>query len=280
MQNYQDLLALTKNERETILKTETERGIAIVSERTVLQKHAAKILVAMTNAKEIGSGDLRKEAKRITGHDIRETFQGVYKLVTVFSAVVASTIPMTEEEYDKAESSKLEIIAPALADDADDDLKAKIPDLVEMVKAGKTAKEIREALGGEKKEPKAVREMRERAEKAEAESGETKEMLRSMFENGTVVPVGFLATDIGKADPLVNSKQFRARLKSDLETAINTGDETAVDAMKDYFATVFDLACRALGENSMEILAAMGSRTAKAAAGQVIETPALEAAAA
>lgn len=282
MQTYANLLALTKGERETELKTASDRAIAVKSETAELQKDVSKVLVAMTKSGEITDGDLAKTGKSITGEDIRRTFQNIYPLVKVFTAIVEERIAMTEAQFDKGESSKLALLGPLCEPDANEATKAKLAECVEALTGEKppTAKELREMIGGEKKEPKAVKEQRERAEKAEKETAETKEMLKSVFENGTIVPVGFMATDIGKDDPLVNSKQFKDRIKADMVLACDTQNGDAVEAMLDTFGQMFMVACAALDTDPLDFVAEYTAGKAKRAAGKVVDTPALEAAAA
>jgi hypothetical protein len=280
MKTYQTLLSLSKEERETELKTSTARAIAMTAESAELQKDVAKMLVAMTKSGEITDGDLAKTGKAITGEDIRRTFQNVYPLVKVFTAIVEERIAMTEAQFDKGESSKLALLGPLCEPDADEEAKAKLADCVAALTGEKppTAKELREKIGGEKKEPKAVKEQRERAEKAESEAADTKKMLESVFENGTIVPVGFMATDITRDEALATSRQFKDRIKADIMKALDNGDADTLEIIKEVFGKVFLVACSGLGEDPLDFIAETGAANATPAKGEVIETPALAAA--
>ena len=249
MKKYAELLAASKDERETMMKTAVERGIVILSERTVLQKDVAKTLVAMTNSGECESGGMRKHAMKITGHDIRETLQNVYELVAVFTALEKGEIELTEEEFDKLDTSKLALLSPFLTKP---ELKEKLGEAVEAAKTG-TAKDIRNL------KPKADKAADKAAEKPK----------------GTEIPVGFMATDIASDAPLVSSGQFKARIKADLQRAMDSDGEEIIDDMKDFFGKAFLTACNILGEDPLDWLADILADKAKPAAGQTVETPAL-----
>lgn len=254
MKTYATLTALSKDERETTMKTAVERGIAIASERTILQKEVAKTLVAMTESGEIEEGKLRKHAMKITGHDIRETLQNVYELVNVFQAVIKGAIALTEEEFDKLDASKLALLSPFMSKP---ELKEKLGEAVEAAKTG-TAKDIR-----------ALKPKVEKSDDKPDEKPET-----------TSIPVGFAATDIGPKDALIKSAQFKARIKSDLITALENEDTETIESIMEGFGKVFLVACQGLGVDPLDFIADTQAAKARPANGEVVEAPALEAAAA
>ena len=276
MKTYATLLSLSKEERETELKTASARAIAMKSESAELQKDVAKLLVSMTKSGEITDGDLAKTGKAITGEDIRRTFQNIYPLVKVFTAIVEERIAMTEAQFDKGESSKLALLGPLCEPDADEETKAKLAECVAALTGENppTAKELRELIGGEKKEPKAVKEMRERAEKAEAEV----ERMKSSSPETASIPVGFAATDIGPRDALIKSAQFKARIKSDIITALENEDTETLESILNGFGKVFLVACQGLGVDPLDFIADTQAANAKPANAEVVETPALAAA--
>jgi hypothetical protein len=254
MQTYANLLALSKDERETELKTTAARGVVLLSEKTILQKVAAKTLCAMKSAGEI-TGNMNTHAVKITGHDIRLTLQNVYELVSIFTAIQAGEIELTEEDFDTLDASKLALLNPFLTKP---ELKDKLGEAVKAAKNG-TAKDIR-AL-----KPKKDKDG-EKAEKPESET--------------TRIPVGFAATDIGPTDPLVNSAQFKARIKADMIGACDTANGEAIETMLETFGRMFLIACSALGEDPLDFVAAHTAANAKPAEGKVVDAPALETAAA
>lgn len=251
MKQYAELFAASKDERETELKNSIDRSITLADSKTVLQKLVAKLLVAMTNAGEIGTGDMRRQAQKITGHDIRETLQNVYELVNVFAAIEKGEIELTEEDFDKLDTSKLALLSPFLAKP---ELKEKLGEAVEKAKTG-TAKDIREL-------------------KPKADKGDKKP--EADKPKGTEIPIGFVATDITATDPLVNSKQFKARIKSDFQRAMDSAGDETIDDMKDYFGKAFVTACQILGEDPLDFLAELAGNAAKPAAGHAVEAPAIE----
>lgn len=237
MKTYESLKALTTKQRANDLITCCETSVS-------RQKQVAKCLVAMVAAGDCKAREMSKYADKLTGMDIRREMQNVYELVRVFEAVIDGSIKITEEQFDSLDGAKLALLSPFLRKE---ELKAKLPEAVEAAKNG-TAKDIRD--------------LKPKAEKAKPESETPK---------GPEIPVGFLATDITDTDALVTSKQFKARIKSDMTRAMDTRDETAMDAMKAYFGTMFELCCRALGEHAVDAMEAYVGNTAKAAAGKVIE---------
>ena len=214
MKQYAELFAASKDERETELKNSIDRSITLADSKTVLQKLVAKLLVAMTNAGEIGSGDMRKQAQKITGHDIRETLQNVYELVNVFAAIEKGEIELTEEDFDKLDTSKLALLSPFLTKP---DLKEKLGEAVEKAKIG-TAKDIRE--------------LKPKSDKGDKKTEDEK-------PKGTEIPIGFVATDITATDPLVKSAQFKARLRTDFARAIETEDDESLMAMVSLFGKAY-----------------------------------------
>jgi hypothetical protein len=250
MKNYAEMFAASKEERETELKNSTDRSITLAESKTVLQKLVAKLLVAMTNAGEIGSGDMRKQAQKITGHDIRETLQNVYELVNVFAAIEKGEIELTEEDFDNLDTSKLALLSPFLTKP---ELKEKLGEAVEKAKTG-TAKDIREL-------------------KPKADKGDSKPAEKP---TGTEIPIGFLATDIGKDDPLVKSAQFKARLRADFARAIETEDDQSLMAMVSLFGKAYAAACEATGCDPLDFLAELASAAATPAAGRTVDAPAIE----
>jgi len=247
--NYDTLVASTKEARDSELKTAFNRAVVLKDESKVVQKQAAKILVAMIAAGDCQGGEIRKHAISLLAVDIRETCQDVYGLVNVFQAVVDGTIEITEKEYDELDQSKLALLSPFLTKA---ELKDKLEDAVKAAKTG-TAKDIRGLKPkADKKEPEA--------EKPQA----------------TEIPVGFVATDIAPGEALVKSRQFRARLMADFKQAIETTDETTLSEMLSLFGKAYYSACEALGDDPLDFIAEIAARNAAPAEATVVETPVAE----
>ncbi len=241
MQNYVTLLALTSDERSLELKTSYTSVATLNTSKGELQKLAAKLLVSMAGAGDCKKGDYRKHAMKITGADIREEMQDIYGLIAVFDAVLADEIEITEEEFDSMESSKLALLSPFLSKD---ELKPFMDKATEAAKTG-TAKDIR-AL-----KPKPKKEKDEEPEAA--------------------IPFGFIATDIGSDDPLVNSAQFKARMQADFAKAAASESDDALITMMNVFGRMLVSASAAMGCCPKEFLDELASEVAKPAAGGVVE---------
>lgn len=255
MKTYLTLTKLTSDERNAELVMSFHRAVVLTDEKKILQKNVAKQLVAMVSCGDCESGKLRSHAMKITGKDIRETLQDIYGLVNVFQAVIDGDIEITEEEYDTLDQAKLALLSPFIGPDAKPELKEKLAEAVQAVKTG-TAKDIRNL------KPKRDKEAATEADKP-----------------GATLAVGFLATDILATEPLVKSRQFKARLNADFANAMETGDEESLLAMLELFGKAYIAACQSLGENAVEMLQAFTAQDATEVAATVIETletPALE----
>ncbi len=249
MKLYNTLLGLSKDERNDDMKSSFNRAVVLTDAKAELQKHVAKLFVAMIAAGDCKPGEMRKHGILITGEDIREKLQDIYGLVNVFQAVVDGTIEITEDEFDKMDSSKLALLSPFLTKD---ELKDKLADAVKAAKTG-TAKDIRALKPKADKEPETEK------------------------PKGTEIPIGFVATDIAPGDPLVNSKQFRGRLMADFAKAIETGNETSLMAMIELFGKAYYSACESLGEDPLDFIAELAGKYAKPVDAAVVAPPAIEA---
>lgn len=250
MKTYNTLLALTTDERNENMKSSFYRAVVLTDAKAELQKDVAKLFVAMIASGDCKAGEMRKHGIRITGEDIREKLQDIYGLVNVFQAVVDGTIEISEEEFDKMDSSKLALLSPFLTKD---ELKDKLGNAVNAAKTG-TAKDIR-AL-----KPKAEKDKEPESDKPKV----------------TEVPVGFVATDIVPGEPLVKSKQFRGRLMADFQNAIETCDETTLTTMLEVFGKAYYSACAALGDDPLDFIAEIAAKYATPADATTVETHSIE----
>lgn len=275
MKLYQTLLDSTTEERNAEMKRSFNKAVVLTDAKNDLQKMVAKLFVAMIAAQDCLPGEMRKHGILITGEDIREKLQDIYGLVNVFQAVVDGIIPMTEEEYDKCDSSKLALVSPFLTKD---ELKPMLAQAVELAKTG-TAKQIRDLKPKEptkaEKEIEGLKTQLADSQKSEKEAVEA--------AKGTPITFGFIATDIKPGEALVNSKQFRNRLTSDYENAASEESE-ANDAllysMLQLFGKAYFKSCVSLGHDPLDFIAELAEKYATSAEGTVIETPAVEAVAA
>lgn len=245
MTNYVTLLALTSDERSLELKTSYTSVATLNTSKGELQKLAAKLLVSMAGAGDCKKGDYRKHAMKITGADIREEMQDIYGLIAVFDAVLADEIEITEEEFDSMEPSKLALLSPFLSKD---ELKPFLDEATEAAKTG-TAKDIR-----------ALKPKKEKDEEPEAAK-----------PAAAAIPFGFIATDIGSDDPLVNSAQFKARMQADFAKAAASESDDALITMMNVFGRMLVSASAAMGCCPKEFLDELASESAKPAAGAVVE---------
>ena len=251
MKSYLTLTTLTTEERNEELKASNNRAVVLTDAKTELQKEVSKLFVAMIAAGECKPGEMRDHGLRITGKDIRKTMQDVYGLVNVFQAVIDGDVEISEEEFDKMDSSKLALLSPFIGPDAKPELKAVMEAAVEAAKTG-TAKDIRD-----------LKPKKEKAVAAETDK-----------PKGTEIPIGFVATDIAPGDALVKSRQFKARLMADFTKAMDTDDESTLLEMMSLFGKAYLSACQSLDENALECLAAFIAADATPAAATVVETPA------
>jgi hypothetical protein len=243
------MTALTSDERSAEFKKSFNAADVLVTAKTELQKNVAKLFVAMIAAGDCQHGEMRKHGIRITGEDIREKLQDIYGLVNIFQAIVDGEIDLTEEDFDKMDSSKLALLSPFLTKD---ELKPNLEKAVKAAKTG-TAKDIRDLKPKKDKEP----------EKPEAAK-----------PAGTEIPIGFVATDISPNDPLVKSKQFRARLMADFKTIYDTQDGGALESMLTLFGRTYFTACTMLEADPLDFIAELAAENAKAAAGRDATAPA------
>lgn len=255
MKNYQHFLSLGKDGRVADLTESLNLADHMGDAKTGLQKHLGKLLSAMTTCGEITSGGLAKQAKKLTGKDIRKDLQDVYALVNIFDAIVADQIDLSEEDYDSMDSSKLALLATFLGDKHKD----KLPQAIEAAKTG-TAKAMRDLKPKEPSKDKA------RIKELEAAAAE-----RETAARGTPITFGFIATDIGLTDPLVDSKQWKTRLREDFIRAVESENDTALETMVNLFGKAFTTACEAFGCDPLDFLADLASETARPAAGNVVE---------
>lgn len=86
---------MTNAEREKNLKYLVNRPKLVQKER----REVAKILIAAESAGVFGAGEMNSYAKRITGVDIREEFQGVYEAVNVLQGIRSKSVIATEDEF-------------------------------------------------------------------------------------------------------------------------------------------------------------------------------------
>lgn len=84
------------SEREMSLRHLVLRPKLLQKER----REVARILLASESAGAFGPGEMNAYAKRISGVDIREEFQGVYEAVNVLRAIRDGSLPATELEFD------------------------------------------------------------------------------------------------------------------------------------------------------------------------------------
>jgi len=249
MKLYDTLLALSKDERSVDLKASFGTASGLSDSKTELQKHVAKLFVAMIEKGDCSPGEMRKHGILITGEDIREKLQDIYGLVNVFQAVVSGDVEITEEEFDKMDSSKLALLSPFLTKP---ELKDKLAEAVTAAKTG-TAKEIRDL------KPKV-------ASKAEKEVADLKAKL-AKGPAGTPIEFGFIATDISADAPLISSKQAQARLKADFAKAMETNDVEGIMEMMDIYAKMFMASADSIGSDPKDYIDLVRSGNAKPAAG-------------
>jgi hypothetical protein len=268
MKAYSTLLALTCDERKAELVSSHNRAVVLTESKLECQKEVAKLIVAMIKSGECKSGEMREKCIEITGKDIKKTMQDVYGLVNVFEEIVDKTLEMTEEEFDKADSSKVALLSTFLATEVRD----KLPAALEACKNG-TAKEMRELK--DKKPSKAEKEIE--SLKAKVAENEATEKARVEAEKARVeIPVGFVATDITPLEALVKSRQFRDRVRADMGTAIDAQDETTLSETLEFYGKVYFSACLSLGDDPLDFIAELAARHAAPAEAQVVETPAIE----
>lgn len=91
-----DYNRMTSAEREKSLKHLVNRPKLVQKER----REVARILLASESAGAFGPGEMNSYAKRISGVDIREEFQGVYEAVNVLRAIRDGSLPATEQEFE------------------------------------------------------------------------------------------------------------------------------------------------------------------------------------
>lgn len=234
MKSYSDILGMTAEARAQNLRTlSTESGSR--------QMEAAKILVAMERAGDIGDGKLRDYASKALGIDIRDGLQGTYEVAVVFRAVLDREIDMTEEDFDKASPSKLGLLSPFVQKD---ELKDKLVEAVEMVKGDKPASEIRGLKPRKAKADKA---------KSEAAPAEAK------------IPVAFAVLDIAPGEPVLTSNALRNRIKEDLIAACNSGAQEVLEYHADKLGRMFFAACKLAEVDPLDILSQLSDELAKQA---------------
>ncbi len=250
MKTYESMTSGTQESREKLLKTSTEKtGNG--------KKEIAKLLVAMITAGDCKPGKILEHAKSITGKDLRTNFQGVYELMSVFQAIIEKKIDMTEEEFDKLESSKIALLSPFLNKE---NLKEKLGEALQAVKDGKTAKEIRELKGkSEPKPSKKVLELEAEIERLKAEN----------LKSGVIIESALVVTDISANAPILTSQQVKNRIRKDIET--NTENQESLLSMVEVLGKALVMACVHAEVDAQEWLAEIYSDLAKKAEGQEVQ---------
>ena len=242
-QDYSTLCASTAGERSTALKTATTTTAS-------QQKLIAKILVAMVATGDCKPGELKTHAQTLTGKNIKEEFQNVYPLVTVFGAIVEKQIDLTEADFDTLDGSKLALLATFMGEKHKD----KLPDALAKVKGGGTAAEIRALKPKTPPPPPAV-------------------------TPPATIPVAFAVTDIQPDESLLRSQQVRNRLRDDMQRAIDTANTGEQAFLLEKFARAYDAVCQALGLAPLDVLADIAAERATPAKGETVApVPALAAA--
>jgi hypothetical protein len=235
-QDYNTLVAATAGERSTALKT-------AATTTANQQKLIAKILVAMVATGDCKPGELKAHAENLTGKNIKEEFQNVYPLVTVFMAVAEKKIDLSEADFDTLDGSKLALLATFMGEKHKD----KLPDALAKVKSGGTAAEIR-AL-----KPKTA--------KPGTKSTETP---------AATIPVTFAVTDIQPGESLLRSRQVRDRLRDDMQRAIDTANKGEQAFLLEKFARAFDAVCQALDIDPLDVLADIAAERATPVNGETV----------
>lgn len=284
---YSTIIAASKETRAAELKLVADTAKSHQDASGTLKKGASKILAALIIAGDCQESEIRDTAKEITQQDIRDVLQGVYELRVVFAAIVAKTIDLSEEDFDKIEHSKLALLSPFIQDPKYAD---KLVEAVEMLKTGTTATKLRELKGIEKKEPKAVKEQREKAEAAEAKATQAEERAAAAearakaIEETYTVKCQFAITDLkSTATPILESDQLRNRLKRDLIQASDSGNEESLIFQKDKLAMAFFGSCELLGVDPIAAIKDLAAELAtvrkgkETAATSTIEVPAIAA---
>jgi len=192
---------------------------------------------------ECKKGEFKAHAKSILGRDIREVYQDVYGLINVFRAILHGEMTgLAEADFDKMDSSKLALLSTFTGEKHGH----LLPQAIEAAKNG-TAADMRKLKPKEpKKEPEAK-------EPAKPET--------------TSIPVGFAATDIGPADPLVLSGQVRNRPKAEFDRAEDGDADDALVEMMKVFSQGFMRACESLGINPHARIDELAALRAKQATG-------------
>lgn len=248
--NYAAFAAMTAEKRTAELKKHA--GTA-----TSRQKTLAKILVAMLAANDCDEKSLKDYAAKACGCDIRTELQGVYQLVIVFGAIVDARVNLTEAEFDEMEGSKLALIATFLKKDSK--LGEHAEGALEKLRNGATAQELRDFR-------KEVNPSKSRKEVGE--SG----------KQG--VPVAFAITDIGVADPILESDMLRKKIRHDALIAYHAGDNETLDWHAETTAKMLIAFAQLAERNPVDVLNDMLAKAATQTAGTVVDVSAIPEAAA
>jgi len=142
------LLELSADERASIVNRHATNAARLEDSG---RKETAKTMAVMEKAGDIGEKDLKTYLKN-RGIDVSK-LKGVYEIARVARATLASEIAMTETQFDRAASSKLQILSRGFQDEFKDDV---LPVAVALVIDDAPASEIRKLFASEKDKPALI----------------------------------------------------------------------------------------------------------------------------
>lgn len=148
MKTTQDLLALNADERAAIVNRHAATAARLEDSG---RKETGKTMAVMERAGDIGDKKDLKTYLKDRGIDVSK-MKGVYEIARVARATLAGEIAMSEAQFDRAASSKLQILSRGFQDE----WKHVLDDAVALVVADAPASKIRALFQEEKQKPALV----------------------------------------------------------------------------------------------------------------------------
>lgn len=249
MKKYEELLNLTSDDRANIVKEKADAANTLEESG---KKLVGKTMAVMEVSGDVGESTLDVYMKE-RGIDVK-ALKGVYEIARIFRAVIDKKIDMTEEQFDKAERSKLEILSRFFKEGNEH----LLPQAVDMVKEGKTAKALRELLP---KKPKKNTDPKD--------------------DPNPNVRVALIIDDIAPDGSIFESQKLRNRMGEDIKKAGQNPDAQEINGIVDRAARILALSAQVAGADPYEILGDIMAQLAKVTpATPVTPAPTLKSAAA
>jgi|GEM_PF-4028266 len=209
------------------------------------RKEVGKALAVMELAGDTGSLDLKTY---MAARDIDlGSMPNIYEFARVARAVLKEEIEMTEEEFDKANKSKIEILSRFFKEEN----QHKLGEAVEKVKQDATAKEIRGLLPKKQK------------------NGGNSEDDGEPGANPNV-RVALVVDDIAPDGAVLTSQALKNRVRRDIETALDA-EPGKIEEQLDVLGRMLHAGATAAGLNPAEFLERAAADMARMVSGQPVE---------